>query len=72
MSTEIIEQILEMLHQESLLGQNYSVKNVSITTEHVVFECEKKEFTYCCPCCRQQIFSGYDSSRRLIEDMPAC
>jgi transposase len=62
MSVEITEQILEM--------QNYSIKNVSITAEHVVFECEKKEPIYCCPHCKQQTFSCYDSMRRLIEDMP--
>jgi len=62
MSLDIIEQILEM--------QNYSVKKVSITTEQVLFHCEKKELIYCCPRCKQQTFSGYDSVHRLIEDLP--
>jgi len=62
MSEKIIEQILEM--------QNYSVKKVSITSERIVFQCEKKEQTYCCPRCKEQTFSGYDSIRRLIEDLP--
>lgn len=62
MSLDIIEQILEM--------QNYSVKKVTITSEQILFHCEKKEPIYCCPRCQQQTFSRYDSTRRLIEDLP--
>jgi len=62
MSKEIIEQILEM--------QNYSVKEISITEKQILFRCEKKEPSYCCPHCHQQTFSGYDFTRRLIEDLP--
>lgn len=62
MSFDIIEQILEM--------QNFSVKKMTIQTERIVFHCEKKEKIYCCPHCKQQTFYGYDSSRRLIEDLP--
>jgi len=70
MSVDIIEKILEMLHQESLLGQNCSVKKVSITSKKVLFHCENKEPIYCCPRCQQQTFLGYDSTCRLIEDLP--
>jgi transposase len=62
MSLDIIEQILEM--------QSYSVKNVSILPGLIKFRCEKKDQIYCCPRCKHQTFSGYDSSRRLIEDLP--
>lgn len=50
--------------------QNYSVKNVLITAKRIVFQCEKRKPIYCCPYCRQQIFSVYDSSIRVIEDLP--
>ncbi len=52
------------------MGQNYSVKKVSITPGRIILNCEKKEPIYCCPRCQQQTFSGYDSTRRLIEDLP--
>jgi len=70
MSKEIIEQILGIFHQESLSGQNYSVKEVLINAKQVLFHCEKKAPIYCCPQCKQQAFSGYDSTRRLIDDLP--
>jgi len=61
MSLDFIEQILEM--------QNYSTEKITIIPESVRVECRKREQIYCCPICRQQTFSGYDSSRRVIEDL---
>ena len=52
------------------MGQNYSVKKVAINRRSVQFYCEKKEQIYCCPQCRQYTLAGYDSTRRLIEDLP--
>ena len=69
MSLDIIEQILEMLHKESLLGQNYFEKGLTVKSGRIHIQCEKKEPIYCCPQCKQQTFSGYDSNRRLIEDL---
>ena len=62
MSLDIIEQILEM--------QNYSAEKISISAESVRITFKKKESSYCCPNCRQQTFSGYDSRWRIVEDLP--
>ncbi len=61
MTLSVIEQILEI--------QIYSVANIKIEAGVIRLECKRKEATYCCPICKQQTFSRYDSSRRVIKDL---
>ncbi len=62
MSLEIMVQILGM--------QNYSIQNIEIQPDKINLWLEKREHSYCCPTCKQYTFSGYDLSRRTIEDLP--